>query len=187
MHEHEAMNAAAGDRIFQGIKLRVEAKEYSSRHQARVAPSGAQLQMTAGRNTNGRYNARGARHSYNHAHPTSGDGYNPMTPPATVQYTHHSMQGTGYGTPYQPAVYPGFGVVTPPSQHGVQMGLNQMLPTGMFSPTPSHLHDANYGYQGVPFGAGPVVPYGQGYQQGGGLYMGSSVPTIHESGEEGNY
>ncbi|ETI26807.1 hypothetical protein G647_10252 [Cladophialophora carrionii CBS 160.54] len=184
-HQHEAIHAAAGERHFHGVKLRVEAKEYSARHQARVLPlgvrasNGTAIENDGMANVMGNYNARydggNVRHRHNHGHPAVGgyDRQHHITPPATVPHNNHI-----YATPMQQAVRPGFGIVTPPSQHGMQMPLNQMLPTGMFSPTPSHLADAHYAYHGLPFGAAPAGP---------AIYLPQSVPTIQETGEETQY
>ncbi|EXJ54251.1 hypothetical protein A1O7_09588 [Cladophialophora yegresii CBS 114405] len=177
-HQHEAIQAAAGERHFHGVKLRVEAKEYSARHQARVLPVGVAANVAAienGRmanvmdNSNVRY-SNNVRGPYRHVEPAVGvyDRQNHITPPANAMY----------GTPMQQAVRPDFGIMTPPSQHGMQMPLNQMLPTGIFSPTPSHLADGQYAYQGLPFGAAPAGP---------AIYYPQSVPTIQETGEETQY
>jgi len=166
-HEHEAMQAAAGERYFQGIKLRVEAKEYSARHQARVIPSGVVAPLiteyNAAYNGRARYDGGGGRQMYNHGHPAvAANAYGPrMTPRATMANVN------AYGTPMQQVVAPGFGMMTPPSHHGGYMPMNQMVPAGIFSPPATN---TQYGYQGVPFGAA------------GAMYGG--VPTIEESGEE---
>ena len=197
-HPHEAMRAASGEHYFHGIKLRVEAKEYSARHQARVVAPTVGSKPVSGRNsyfdssaqlkTDGRafdraalFNARGGQQAYSHAHPANMDVYNPMTPPAGIQYAHQGMQGNYYGTPYPQAMNQGFGLVTPPNQDGMQLSMNQMVPAGIFSPPQSHMVDGGYGYQGVPFGTSTDVYHAPNY------YMPQTIPTIEESGEEGQY
>ncbi|KAJ9605598.1 hypothetical protein H2200_010255 [Cladophialophora chaetospira] len=167
-HEHEAMQAAGGERYFKGVKLRVEAKEYSVRHQARVVPSGVVAPLVtesnAAFNGRARYDGGGGRQMYSHGHPAvAANAYaQHMTPPTAMQNIN------AYGTPMQAP--PGFAMMTPPSHHGGYMPLNQMLPAGIFSPPPTN---AQYGYQGVPFGVAPAM-YG-------------GVPMIEESGEDAHF
>jgi RNA recognition motif-containing protein len=193
-HQHEAINAASGDRYFQGVKLRVEAKEYSARQHARTAVASqptarynevgyrADAQIAAARI---RHDTQGGRRRFNGGYfGVLGSRYvaNDMTPPATARYQRHSATSQAYGTPLQQVVAPSFGLVTPPSQRG----MNQMLPAGIFSPPESQYAHNGYGDHTLPFGTGPTLNM-PAYQPNTTAYMAQPFAAIDESGEEALY
>ncbi|KIW94955.1 uncharacterized protein Z519_04935 [Cladophialophora bantiana CBS 173.52] len=192
----EANRAASAERYLQGIKLRVEQKEYSARRPSRfsMVPT-AQIEAQNNRSThtygdrnagypvlqaNMNYNVGGTPRVYDRVHgPAAGVQGMPvhqMTPPATIQYNHQGIPQPMYGTPQQQASAYSFGTMTPPSYSN----MSHMLPAGIFSPTPNHI-DQNQHQHGF---AGPAsAPV----YQSPSVYVGHSIPTIQETHEEGEY
>jgi hypothetical protein len=173
---HEAEFALSQDRILDGKKLRIEAKEYSARRPARLVAPNAIVQQNSvrvpelSRNWRGGYsNFTGMSNTgfntgynttgYTHGHPSASAGFD---------YSRGGMQQ--FGTPQQQLLPPpglGFNMGhhmmfnTPPATNTGFLPMNTMIPAGMFSPPSTGMmgHFAcptNATNTDMPFGTGPV-------------------------------
>ncbi|EXJ82196.1 hypothetical protein A1O3_06009 [Capronia epimyces CBS 606.96] len=154
----EADHASHAERSLRGIKLRIEPKEYSARRPQRT---GYYFPGTPVRqNTPGNYIDAGfSGQPMNYNNPDMYAMQQMTTPPG------------GYNQGYPMPTFtplPGGPFSTPPSHSG----MGNMLPIGMFPPSPAHNMN--------PYGQGPVNQYNSPLFGGHGHMMG----PIPEHGEE---